>query len=67
LTDYQFSLFHERDGIGRIEYASFDDDAAALRHATSLVADFDKVPVLDRDRIVGVELHARHKVRAPQS
>ena len=63
LTDFQFSLFHELENVGRMEYGRFKDDAAAMKHARGLVGDFDKVTVLEGARIVGVVLHPRHEVR----
>jgi hypothetical protein len=63
VADYQFSLLHELDQIGRIEYRAFDDDAAALRYAQQLLGDFDKVTVYEGPRIVGLIVHPRNQIR----
>ena len=64
MTEYQFSLVHDLDNVGHMEYGRFQDDAAAIRHARSLVGDYyDKVTVLEGTRIVGVALHPRNEIR----
>ena len=63
MADYRFSLLHELDQVGRMEYRAFGDDAEALRHARELVADWDKVTVYEGPRIVGLVVHPRNQIR----
>ena len=57
MADYQFSLLHELNKVGRMEYRSFGDDTAAMHYAEELIGDFEKVTVLEGVRIVGVVWH----------
>jgi hypothetical protein len=63
VINYQFSLVDVIQEVGRIEYASFDSDAAAMAHAQTLLADWSRVTVLEGVRIVGVIVHPRYEIR----
>ena len=64
MVDYQLSFVRVNDNVGRMEYRSFSDDAAAMKYARELLGDFNKVTVLEGLRIVGVILDAQHRLRA---